>query len=315
MATSDPTLDTSSLKGLSVLITGAASGIGLACATRLAEAGALVTISDLQEETGQAAAQILISQGHRVQFVTCDVSVYSAQVDMFQKAIQFGAGIDIVIPNAGVMAEKNLFDMIPKETPTLASPPPPEPSFLGVTVNLRAVYNTCYLAMHYFRLPQASANSFSPNIVLIASLAGYVGYPSSTTYSMSKFGVRGLFYGIRDRAARSVPRVRINLVAPWYVETAMTQQPDFIQSEAGFLLQVMGFAPMKRVVDAALRFCIDDGVHGRAIGIFPNINEDLGDDLEGAYSGEVLKKHMDVVTQQVAKAMAELQVTQLTKTG
>lgn len=291
-----------------MLVTGAASGIGLACATTIAEAGALVTISDVLEEAGQAVVQDLVSKGHKVQFVKCDVTSYRAQAEMFQKAVQFGQGkIDVVIPNAGVIAEKNLFDMVPKSVPTVDDPPPPEPGFLGATVNLHGVYNTCYLAMHYFRLPRDPADNFKPSIVLVSSLAGYVGYPSSSTYSLSKFGVRGLFYGIRDRATRSSPPIRVNLVAPWYIETAMTQHPEFLQSEAGLLLSIMGFAPMDRVVDAVLRFSADESLHGRAAGIFPLANEDLRDDLEGSYSGQVLQKHMSDVMQKVVKGMAEME--------
>jgi 5'-hydroxyaverantin dehydrogenase len=52
-----PQLDISNLENRSILITGGASGIGLACATELAKAGALITISDIQEATGQAAAR------------------------------------------------------------------------------------------------------------------------------------------------------------------------------------------------------------------------------------------------------------------
>ena len=274
----------------------------------IAEAGALVTISDLQETAGQAAARDLALKGHGVQFVRCDVISYAAQVDVFQKAIAFGGGkIDIVIPNAGVIAEENLFDMVPKKTPSLDSPPPPEPGYTGCNINLQAVYNTCYLAMHYFRLPRDTADSYKRSIILIASLAGYVGYPSSSTYSMSKFGVRGLFYGIRDRAVRETPAIRVNLVAPWYIETAMTKTEEFLASEAGLLLNIMGFAPMDRVISAVLKFAADERLHGRAAGIFPLANEDLGDDLEGAYSGKVLQKHMKDVMVKVTKAMAEME--------
>lgn len=310
-----PQLDVSSLHGRSVLITGGASGIGLACATQIAEAGALVTISDLQEAAGQAAAQNLSSKGLRVQFVQCDVRSYAAQVAMFQSAIRFGGGkIDVVIPNAGVMAEQNLFDMSLGTAPSLDGPPPPEPGFLGCDVNLHGVYNTCYLAMHYFRLPRG-ADTYKPSLILHASLAGYVGYPSSSTYSTSKFGVRGLFYSIRDRAARETIPVRVNLVAPWFIETAMTMSEDFKNSEAGILLGAMGFAPMDRVVAAVLQFAADERLHGRAAGIFPIANEDLGDDLEGAYSGFVLQKHMKDVMVKVVQMMqaAEAQKNELAR--
>ncbi|KAF1917473.1 hypothetical protein BDU57DRAFT_167467 [Ampelomyces quisqualis] len=304
----NPQPDFSSLRGRSVLVTGSAAGIGLACATEMAKAGALVTISDIQETTGHAAARELSLQGYKVQFVQCDVTSYAAQVEMFRKAIAFGCGkVDVVIPNAGVIAEKNMFDMIPEGAPTVDSPPPPEPGYVGCNINLQAVYNTCFLAMHYFRLPRDAADTYKPSIVLVASLAGYVGYPSSTTYSTSKFGIRGLFYGIRDQAARATPPVRINLVAPWYIETAMTKAKDFVESEAGILLNVMGFAPMERVTAAILQFAADERLHGRAAGIFPLANEDLGDDFEGAYSGIVLSRHMKDVIIKVTKAMTAIE--------
>jgi 5'-hydroxyaverantin dehydrogenase len=301
-----PLLDLSNLKGRSVLITGAASGIGLACATKMAEAGAIVTLSDLQEATGQTIVQELQSKGCKVQFVQCDVASYTAQVEMFQRAVQFGGGkLDIVVPNAGIIGEHNLFDLVPAETPSLDSPPPPEPGYAGLKVNLHGVYNTCYLAIHYFRLPRDVSDTFKPAIVLIASLAGYLGYPSGSTYSMSKFGVRGLFYSIRDRATRATPAVRVNLIAPWYIDTAMTGTPEFRNGEAAAMLHYTGFAPMERVVDAVVRFSADERLQGRAAGIFPLANEDLGDDLEGAFAGVVLQKHMGLVRQMVVKGMAE----------
>ncbi|KAH4180085.1 hypothetical protein HBI95_158730 [Parastagonospora nodorum] len=291
----DPQLDVSSLRGRSVLVTGGAAGIGLACARKIAEAGALVTISDLNEASGQAAAKDLSSAGLGVQFVHCDVRSYAAQVEMYKRAITFGGGrIDLVIPNAGIMSEENLFDMASA-----------------------TVYNTCYLAMHYFRLPRDASDTYKPSIVLISSLAGYVGYPSSSTYSISKFGVRGLFYGIRDRASRETPAVRINLVAPWYIETAMTQNTAFRTSEAGQLLDIIGFAPMDRVVAAVLQFAANEQLHGRAAGVFPTENEDLGDDLEGIYGGMVLQKHMQNVMVKVVRAMtaaAELGKGELERT-
>jgi 5'-hydroxyaverantin dehydrogenase len=302
----EPQLDVSSLKGRSVLITGGAAGIGLSCATKIAEAGALVTISDLNQANGEKAARQLSSAGLSVQFVQCDVRSYSAQVEMYKQAITFGGGkIDIVMPNAGVVAETNLFDMAAETAPSLDGPPPPEPAYSGCNINLEAVYNTCFLAMHYFRLGRDAADTYKPSIVLISSLAGYVGYPSSSTYSMSKFGVRGLFYGIRDRASRESPAVRINLVAPWYIETAMTADETFRSSEAGLLMQIIGFAPIERVVAAVLQFAANDQLHGRAAGVFPMANEDLEDDLEGMFGGRVVQKHMKDVMVKVAKAMAE----------
>ncbi|KAI4935936.1 hypothetical protein J4E85_001263 [Alternaria conjuncta] len=297
-------LDTSNLKDRSVLITGAASGIGLACAMKMAEAGAIVTMADLHDTAG-GVIQDLTTRGLRVQFVQCDVTSYEDQASMFQSAIIFGDGqIDIVIPNAGILAEKNLFDMVPATLPNPGDTPPPPPSFACVSVNLQAVYNTCYLALHHFRLPRTAATSFKPSIVLIASLAAYIGYPYSTTYSMSKFGVRGLLYSLRERAMHS--SIRINLVAPWYVDTGIAKQPDFVEDN-GAVLNIIGFVSMDRVVDAVVRFASVQELCGRSVGIFPKGSEDLLDDLEGGYGGAIVSKHMRevqaVVVQEMQKQM------------
>ncbi|KAI4935167.1 uncharacterized protein J4E92_002454 [Alternaria infectoria] len=253
-------LDTSNLKDRSVLITGAASGIGLACAMKMAEAGAIVTMADLHDTAGGV--------------------------------IQ------------GILAEKNLFDMVPATLPNPGDTPPPPPSFACVSVNLQAVYNTCYLALHHFRLPRTAATSFKPSIVLIASLAAYIGYPYSTTYSMSKFGVRGLLYSLRERAMHS--SIRINLVAPWYVDTGIAKQADFVEDN-GAVLHIIGFVSMDRVVDAVVRFASVQELCGRSVGIFPKGSEDLLDDLEGGYGGAIVSKHMRevqaVVVQEMQKQM------------
>ena len=288
------TPDLSSLQGKSVLITGSARGIGLACATKLAEAGASVTISDIRTETGEAAAKDLTARGHRIQFVQSDVTSYPSQVALFKKAIAFGDGrIDVVVPNAGICAEQNLFDMLPTAARILASAPS-VPGYSTMDVNLKGAYYTAYLALHYFRLPRDP--SFTPSLIFIASLAGYVGFPSSATYSMSKFGVRGLFYGTRDRAATIETPVRVNLVAPFFISTAMTMQENFVASEAGVMMKSLGAAPIDSVAQAVVHFSADQSAHGRAAGVFPHGIIDLGDDAEGGFGGAATQKGMmDVI--------------------
>ncbi|KAJ4369396.1 hypothetical protein N0V86_009228 [Didymella sp. IMI 355093] len=291
--------DLSKLQGRSALVTGSARGIGLACATKLAEAGAIVTISDIRSEAGEAAVQDLNSRGLRVQFVQSDVTSYASQVELFKRAVAFGEGkIDVVVPNAGICAEQNLFDIIPGSALNLEEAPP-EPGYSTMDVNLKGVYYTSYLALHYFRLNRDS--SFVPSLILIASLAGYAGFPSSATYSMSKFGVRGLFFGTRDRAAAANPPVRVNLVAPWFIQTAMTADKTFVASEAGAMMKVMGSAQLDGVVQAVIHFSADETAHGRAAGIFPQGVYDLGDDLEGGFAGPRVQQGMrDIVAETTA---------------
>ncbi|KAF2465690.1 NAD(P)-binding protein [Lindgomyces ingoldianus] len=287
-------LDTSTLKGKSVLVTGGASGIGLACVEAFAKHGAVVTVVDLQEEAGQAIAKELTSMGHKVQFVQCDVTSYEAQAKAFKSAVQFGGGkLDIAFPNAGVLAQKNLFEMVAHTVPSLDSHPP-EPGFSSVDVNLRGVYYSCYLALHYFRLPAPSASiPFKKSIVLLASVVGYMGYAPSTTYSMSKFGVRGIFHSIRAHGFEQDLQVRINLVAPWYVKTPMT-------TDLTATANIFGFAPMEGVVDAVLRLAGNEEIASRAVAIFPEGNFDVGDDIWGDFAGpkftEMIGKRMEAIS-------------------
>jgi 5'-hydroxyaverantin dehydrogenase len=85
----------------------------------------------------------------------------------------------------------------------------------------------------------------------------------------------------------------------------MTKDETFRSSEAGLLMKIIGFAPIERVVAAVLQFAANQQLHGRAAGVFPMANEDLGDDLEGMFGGRVTQKHMKDVMVKVARAMAE----------
>jgi 5'-hydroxyaverantin dehydrogenase len=302
----DTLFDATNLKGKSVLITGGASGIGAAVVTTLAAAGAFVTISDLQQEAGSAVAKDLKSQGFKVQFVQTDVTSYESQTTAFKSAITFGGGkLDIVVPSAGIIAEKNLLDMAAATEPSIDTAPP-EPSFSGVEVNLKGVYYSCYLALYYFRLP-APANTppFKKAIVLIASVAGYQGYPTSTTYSISKFGVRGILHGIRAKATEQ--NIRVNLVAPWFVHTPMAVDPSKPDAEAlARMTRVWGFAPMEKVVDAIVRMGADEEIMGRAAIVMPEGSVDLEDDIWGAYGGPVMQRSMVAALEKSMKGMAVL---------
>jgi 5'-hydroxyaverantin dehydrogenase len=281
--------DTSVLEGRSVFITGGASGIGLASATAFALKGAFVTIGDISDEAGKAEASKLTSQGLKVNFIHCDVTDYESQYAAFKSALAFGNNtLDIVIANAGIIAQKSLTEQIAQhEFDPHAIPPPPGMS--GLDVNLKGVYFTSYLALHFFRAPPPpNTPPFKKSIVMVASSAGYAGYPYSATYAMSKFGVRGLFYGTRDSAARFNPAVRVNLIAPWFIKTAMTtgdsaDHPTF---------DTFGFAPIELVSDAIVRLGGDEEIRGRAVLNMPEGNYDLGDNVWEGFGGVVARERM-----------------------
>ena len=99
------------LQGKSALITGAAQGIGLACAQAFALEGAAVMLADRDETQGRAAAERLAQSGARAAFVACDVSKgaqVQAAVDATVKA--FGR-LDILVANAGIVHACEFLDL------------------------------------------------------------------------------------------------------------------------------------------------------------------------------------------------------------
>jgi NAD(P)-dependent dehydrogenase (short-subunit alcohol dehydrogenase family) len=123
----NPTYD---FKGQVALVTGAASGMGLATARAFAEAGAAVVLADFREEAVKAAAKELTAAGHKALAVRCDVSDDAQVAAMVDRAIAEFGRLDAAFNNAGVMA---------KISPTAESTREDWDRVIGI--NLRGVWN------------------------------------------------------------------------------------------------------------------------------------------------------------------------------
>jgi len=88
--------------GKRALVTGGAMGIGRAVACRLAEAGAFVTIIDINEEKGRSAAENINADGLKADFIKCDVASEEEIKNTVAKSILNMGGIDILVNNAGI---------------------------------------------------------------------------------------------------------------------------------------------------------------------------------------------------------------------
>ena len=157
-------IDQSIVNGCTAIVTGGASGIGLAIATALVEYGAKVTIADTNEVAGTKIINSLQANGH-VQFVKTDVTSWDDQVTAFEKAASLSSSktVDIVIPAAGVTSQLK----------TVSDPPkldkPMKPSTLTFDVNLYGAYYSIMLALWYFaRSPPNPAKQ----LLFVASMAG-----------------------------------------------------------------------------------------------------------------------------------------------
>jgi NAD(P)-dependent dehydrogenase (short-subunit alcohol dehydrogenase family) len=193
-------LDSFDLSGRLALVTGAGRGIGEACALGLAEAGAdLVLVSRSREELTQVARRAE-AMGRRAQAAPCDVT--SAE-DV--RAVAEAAGrVDILVNSAGTNVPEPFLDVAEQTFDAL------------IAVNLKGT----------FLMSQAVGRSMAEqgegSIVNISSQMGHVGGPNRTAYCASKHGVEGL---TKAMALDLAPRgVRVNAVAPTYIETPMTRR-------------------------------------------------------------------------------------------
>jgi NAD(P)-dependent dehydrogenase (short-subunit alcohol dehydrogenase family) len=191
------------LNGKVAIITGAARGIGFATADALSEAGATVIIADMDEAAAHAARDVLMAKGRHAKAIKLDVTDPRA-VEQAQKEI---GRVDILVNNAGIA-----ISFKPAETMDDAT-------WLKVLdVNLNGVF-WCARAFGKAMLEQGGGV-----IVNVGSMsADIVNYPQEqANYNASKAGVHHL---TRSLAAEWASRnVRVNAVAPTYIETDLTRE-------------------------------------------------------------------------------------------
>lgn len=264
-------VDMSKLKGKTAIITGGASGLGLATAEKWAANGAYVTIADVNDTVGKNVVGKITSSGGKAQYVHCDVSNWESSNEAFKSAVNFGPNktLDIAALYAGVLGTaNNMVDLLLENGSPSLDLTPPVPTHKAIDVNLTGEWYSTYLCFHYMQLKSQTNGAADgaiagskKSIVMISSLAGYVDYPNNSAYAAAKFGVRGLWRSIRSRAPEL--GVRTNLIAPWFVDTPMVADLKAGLEKAG-VKWGHGFtwAPADNVVEAATKCAVEDDVDG-----------------------------------------------------
>jgi 3-oxoacyl-[acyl-carrier protein] reductase len=196
------------LKDKVTLITGGAAGIGKATAQRFKEEGAVVVICDVNEEAGQAAAESLGVEFHKV-----DISSRQEAQAWLDAVVAKHGRVDVLVNNAGVLRDGQLVKwkdgQVQKEMP--------EADFdLVISVNLKGVFN-CTQAVTPVMIKQGSG------VILNAtSIVGLDGNFGQTNYVATKAGV----IGMTKVWSRELGRygIRVNAVAPGFTLTEMVKQ-------------------------------------------------------------------------------------------
>ncbi len=197
------------VSGKTFVITGAATGIGLATARMAAARGANVVLSDISVDDGEQAARAIRSDGGQAAFVRCDVTSSEEVSALMSTAAQTFGGIDVVHNNAGVH-ESMVSDTFAFETM------PVEVFDKVMAVNVRGAFLCSQLALPYLK-----ASTRGPNIVNAGSTASFAGYPFGLAYGTSKGAIAML---TRNLAVALAPYgIRVNCYAPASVDTNMVR--------------------------------------------------------------------------------------------
>jgi NAD(P)-dependent dehydrogenase (short-subunit alcohol dehydrogenase family) len=208
-----------SLEGKTALVTGAAQGLGREVAVALADSGASLVLADIQEPASTADA--VAKTGARWIAVRGDITDEGQVEAMATKSVSEYGKIDILINNAGASqlsytATENLSQ---KEWETI------------IGTNLTGTFLACK------HIGKAMIKSGGGSIVNIASTAGVTGVPRAPAYCASKAGVILLTKSLALEWARY--QIRVNAVAPHYLETPLTEALRTSQKVyAGLLKQI-----------------------------------------------------------------------------
>jgi NAD(P)-dependent dehydrogenase (short-subunit alcohol dehydrogenase family) len=209
------------------LVTGAASGLGLATARAFAESGASVVLADWHEKSVHSAAEELQARGHTALAVRCDVSDDAQVEDLVHRAVATFGRLDAAYNNAGVQ------NVLAETADTTR-----EDYDRVMGINLRGVWSCMKFELRQMR------QQGSGSIVNCSSLGGLVGGAERGIYHAAKHGVLGFTKSAAlEYAARGV---RVNAVCPGLIQTAMSEQMVAAgQGEALKALEKM--IPMGRV--------------------------------------------------------------------
>jgi all-trans-retinol dehydrogenase (NAD+) len=191
------------LSGKRVLITGAASGIGKAVATRFGREGAHLLLVDLNAPQLESTAADLRRQGRTPETWTVDICDTSA-IQAMRDSVRATGPIDVLVNNAGVVFGGPFLDV------------PLERHLLTYQVNVLGL-----VALTHAFLPDLLSRP-DAHIVNMASASGLIGLPHGSTYASSKWAVIGFSESLRlELEMHGHHNVHVTTVCPSYVSTGL----------------------------------------------------------------------------------------------
>ena len=221
--------------GKTAIVTGASRGVGRATALRLAEAGANVVVNYLSDTGGAAdTVEACINKGVGSIAVQADVSEFVGAQQIAKETLERFGRIDLLVCNAGVWDGAPIEDLSEELWNKV------------INTNLKSAWamtKACVPAMK----KQASAA-----IVMVSSTAGQRGEANYSNYAASKGGQISFTKAL---ASELCPKIRVNAVAPGWIETAMVRE---VFNDEEYKQGVINAIPLQRMAttdDVALSIC------------------------------------------------------------
>jgi len=234
------------------VVTGAASGMGLAISKALVEKGWKVQLADVNEDALKSLAVELGAEN--VIYHKTDVTDYKNQAEAFRAAFDKWGRIDYAIANAGII-KGDFYTPVPFDSQGL----PSKPDVLAVDVDLYGVVYTAHLAIQFFHKTAEKTGSEATGLIgMTSSVSGI--YPSGhqPLYAAAKAGVLNFMRSMALQFKQTDSKIRTFCVCPALVQTNLvpaswfTKMPDLI-------------TPTSVIVDAYMKFIDDPEMSGQAL--------------------------------------------------
>ncbi|XOV88901.1 MAG: SDR family NAD(P)-dependent oxidoreductase [Pseudomonadota bacterium] len=194
------------------LVTGAAMGIGRACAQALASEGARVVVTDVEDGAGAETVASIRSAGGEARFLHQDVTSEPGWESVVRAVMDEFSGLHILVNNAGIAIAAPIWEMSLTDFQRQNA------------VNLDGVF----LGMKH-AIPAMTASG-GGSIINLSSVAGLKASPGLAAYAMTKGGVRLLSKSVAKECANAGNNIRVNSVHPGIIETSiwdkMGRTPD-----------------------------------------------------------------------------------------
>lgn len=221
------------LDGKVAIVTGAANGIGAACAQRLAREGAKVVLADVDEKTGEGLAEDIRQGGNEAAFIYCDVGERLDVRNLVASTVEAFGSIDVLVNNAGILVGADFLELEEEDFDRV------------LRVNLKGAFLVGQMVARRM-VAQIAEGREAGAIVNMSSVNAVFAIPNQVPYSVSKGGINQL---TKVMALALAPHgIRVNAVGPGSI---MTRMLEAVAKDPEAKRKVLSRTPMGRIGEAS----------------------------------------------------------------